>query len=73
MLPQEIIRRKRDEEDRRNVSVQRTVKGSVYLTDFAAWIKAAEMGSKGEVIKEDIFNFLDEESGDEQMDTSAAA
>ncbi|WP_158043582.1 MarR family transcriptional regulator [Skermanella pratensis] len=30
-----FIRRKRDEADRRNVLVQRTVKGSVFLTEFA--------------------------------------
>lgn len=30
-----FIRRKRDEGDKRSVLVQRTVKGSVYLTDFA--------------------------------------
>lgn len=66
-----FIRRKRDEEDRRNVIVQRTVKGSVYLTDFAAWIKSAEGAVKGEVIKEDIFNFIEEEGMDDL--TSAAA
>lgn len=31
----ELARRKRDEKDRRNVLVQRTVKGSVFLADFA--------------------------------------
>ncbi len=31
----ELARRKRDEDDRRNVLVQRTVKGSVYLSEFA--------------------------------------
>lgn len=31
----ELARRKRDETDRRNVLVQRTVKGSVFLADFA--------------------------------------
>src|SRR5690606_8672415 len=30
------VRRRRDEADRRNVLVQRTVKGAVYLSDFAA-------------------------------------
>ena len=32
----DLTRRKRDENDRRNVLVQRTVKGSVFLADFAA-------------------------------------
>jgi DNA-binding MarR family transcriptional regulator len=30
-----LIRRKPDERDRRSVTVQRTVKGSVFLSDFA--------------------------------------
>ncbi len=36
------VRRKRDEIDRRNVIVQRTVKGSVFLVEFAEMIKAAQ-------------------------------
>ena len=31
----ELVRRKRDDADRRNVLIQRTVKGSVYLTELA--------------------------------------
>jgi DNA-binding MarR family transcriptional regulator len=31
----DYVRRRRDEADRRNVLLQRTVKGSVYLSDFA--------------------------------------
>jgi DNA-binding MarR family transcriptional regulator len=34
----ELARRKRDEADRRNVLVQRTVKGSVFLADFATTV-----------------------------------
>jgi DNA-binding MarR family transcriptional regulator len=30
----QLLRRKRDETDKRNVLVQRTIKGSVYLRDF---------------------------------------
>ena len=30
-----FLRRRRDQDDRRNVLVQRTVKGAVYLSDFA--------------------------------------
>ncbi|WP_425406753.1 MarR family transcriptional regulator [Hwanghaeella sp.] len=33
-----LVRRKPDEEDRRSVLIQRTVKGSVYLTEFAELI-----------------------------------
>jgi DNA-binding MarR family transcriptional regulator len=36
------LKRKRDDEDRRNVLVQRTVKGSVYLSDFADMVVQAE-------------------------------
>lgn len=35
------VRRRRDEADRRNVLVQRTVKGAVYLSDFAAAVAEA--------------------------------
>ena len=34
-----LLKRKRDPEDRRNVLVQRTVAGSVFLTEFADLIK----------------------------------
>ena len=37
----EFVRRRRDEQDRRNVLVQRTVKGSVYLTEFAEFVIVA--------------------------------
>jgi DNA-binding MarR family transcriptional regulator len=37
-----FVRRKVDEEDRRSVLVQRTVRGSVYLSEFAEIIKSAE-------------------------------
>ena len=37
----EFIRRKTDDNDRRNVLVQRTVKGSVYLSEFAQAIQAS--------------------------------
>lgn len=33
-----LLKRKRDEKDRRNLFVQRTVKGAVYLNDFAEFI-----------------------------------
>ena len=39
-----LIRRKRDELDRRNVLVQRTVKGTVFLSDFAELVHGAESG-----------------------------
>ncbi|WP_207480341.1 MarR family transcriptional regulator [Arenibaculum pallidiluteum] len=42
-----FIRRKRDETDRRNVLVQRTVKGSVFLTEFAHLVIEARRGVGG--------------------------
>ena len=36
-----MIRRKTDDNDRRSVNIQRTVKGSVYLTEFAELIIAS--------------------------------
>ncbi|WP_042442293.1 MarR family transcriptional regulator [Azospirillum sp. B510] len=44
-----FVKRKRDAEDKRNVLVQRTVKGSVYLSDFAELVIAA-----GAVTAEDM-------------------
>ncbi|MBT3536923.1 MAG: MarR family transcriptional regulator [Rhodospirillaceae bacterium] len=37
----DFARRRRDETDRRNVLIQRTVKGSVFLSEFADWVVAA--------------------------------
>jgi DNA-binding MarR family transcriptional regulator len=42
-----FVRRKRDDEDKRNVFVQRTVKGSVHLTEFAERIARAAKGLEG--------------------------
>jgi len=36
-----LARRRRDEQDRRSVLVQRTVRGSVFLSDFAESVAAA--------------------------------
>lgn len=37
----ELLKRRRDEADRRNVLIQRTVKGSVFLSDFGDRVTAA--------------------------------
>ncbi len=37
----DFTRRKRDEQDKRNVLIQRTVKGSVFLSEFSEWVVAA--------------------------------
>jgi DNA-binding MarR family transcriptional regulator len=44
----DYIRRKTDEADRRNVLIQRTVKGSVYLSEFAELVIAAAETPEGE-------------------------
>lgn len=44
----DYVRRKTDESDRRNVLIQRTVKGSVYLSDFADLVIAAAGGPAAE-------------------------
>lgn len=67
-----FIRRKRDDEDRRNVIVQRTMKGSVYLTDFATMIKQAQSTVTSEVIKDDILTMFDEDMGGEDYNEVAA-
>jgi DNA-binding MarR family transcriptional regulator len=43
-----LIRRKVDEFDRRSVLIQRTVKGSVFLTEFGDIIVAAAAGAETE-------------------------
>ncbi len=37
-----FVRRKKDEEDKRNILVQRTVKGAVFLSEFSELISKAE-------------------------------
>lgn len=45
-----LLRRRRDERDRRNVLVQRTVKGAVFLADFRERIVAgADLSRKGSI------------------------
>lgn len=43
-----FVRRKADENDRRSVLVQRTVKGSVFLTEFGDLVVGASKGSRFE-------------------------
>ncbi len=42
----DLIRRKKDEEDRRNVFLQRTINGSVFLRDFADIIVQVTKGAE---------------------------
>lgn len=51
-----FVKRKRDAEDKRSVLVQRTVKGSVFLSDFAELVIAA-----GAVTPEDMATIREEE------------
>lgn len=41
-----LVKRVRDEKDRRNVFIQRTVKGAVFLTDFAEMIERSNEETK---------------------------
>ena len=41
----DLVRRNRDERDRRSIEVQRTVKGSVFLSEFAETVTRAAAGS----------------------------
>ena len=59
-----FVKRKRDAEDKRNVLVQRTVKGSVYLSDFAELVIAA-----GAVAPEDMARI----QADEELAATAKA
>lgn len=43
-----FIRRKRDDADRRNVLVQRTVKGSVFLTEFSQLVLTSQQVTMAE-------------------------
>ena len=63
-----FVRRRRDEKDKRNVLVQRTVQGSMFLVEFAESIKRANVAAQ-EVLKPSIFLELTEE---EETDTSTA-
>ena len=67
-----FIRRQRDEEDRRNVIVQRTVKGSVYLSDFAQWIATAQTSQKTDNFSA-LHNFLEEETLEDGADDASAS
>ena len=48
-----FIRRKRDDADRRNVLVQRTVKGSVFLTEFSHLVLKSQQASMAETVAPD--------------------
>ena len=45
LIDMELVRRKVDEEDRRSVLIQRTVRGSVFLREYGELIVAAAKGS----------------------------
>lgn len=46
----DLVRRKKDENDRRNVFLQRTVNGSVFLRDFADIIVQETVGNSSKVL-----------------------
>jgi DNA-binding MarR family transcriptional regulator len=45
-----FVRRKRDDADRRNVLVQRTVKGSVFLTEFSQLVLTSQQAAMKEAV-----------------------
>jgi DNA-binding MarR family transcriptional regulator len=45
-----FVRRKRDDADRRNVLVQRTVKGSVFLTEFSQLVLTSQQAAMTEAV-----------------------
>lgn len=47
-----FVRRKRDDADRRNVLVQRTVKGSVFLTEFSQLVLTSQQAAMTEAAVE---------------------
>lgn len=67
-----FVRRRRDEKDKRNVLVQRTVQGSMFLVEFAESIKRAK-DSAQEVLKPSIFLELNEEEDDSGTGTARVA
>ena len=48
-----FVRRKRDDSDKRSVLVQRTVKGSVYLADFADLVRGQIPADRSKFIEAD--------------------
>jgi DNA-binding MarR family transcriptional regulator len=52
------VRRKRDEQDKRNILVARTVKGSMYLAEFAGMIRAADAVNESELDQLDLMPFV---------------
>lgn len=46
----DLIRRKKDEDDRRNVFIQRTVNGSVFLRDFGDIIMKESVSNSSELL-----------------------
>lgn len=60
-----LLKRKRDDADKRNVLIQRTVKGAVYLSELSDRIVRADKASRGEQIDD-----LDEQTLNGAAETS---
>lgn len=67
-----FVKRRRDEKDKRNVLVQRTVNGSMFLMEFAESIKRAKDTSQ-DVLKPSIFLEMNEEEEALQTGTARVA
>lgn len=64
-----FVKRRRDEKDKRNVLVQRTVKGSMFLVEFADSIQKANLNAD-EALKPSVFlemAAMTDEDADESM------
>jgi DNA-binding MarR family transcriptional regulator len=67
-----FVRRKRDEKDKRNVLVQRTVKGSGFLVEFVGSIQEADR-TADEALKPSIFLEMAEMTEEEETIGAAQA
>ncbi len=69
----DFVKRRRDEKDKRNVLVQRTANGSVFLVQFAESIKRAN-ATIDETLKPSVFLEMNEEMEEQgnKADTQAA-
>jgi DNA-binding MarR family transcriptional regulator len=67
-----FVRRKRDEKDKRNVLVQRTVKGSGFLVEFVGSIQEADR-TADEALKPSIFLEMAEMTEEEETTGAAQA
>lgn len=66
-----LVKRKRDDQDKRNVLIQRTVKGAVYLSELSDRIIQAEKESLGIADHDGTENYSPENDSTESDNTEA--